>query len=154
MLDPGRPYLESKLTEIYFDGDDPHALILLLNIAHMQFKKLLSKLEHLQQLYYIAVLCDKYDLVAWTSEWMAKWRLVAQQQTVQDYEEFVFVSWFLGDKAIFKQAIHQLIFESETDKAEFLSNRCGSAIGETFPQNVEGECNVAWSYLGNFLSIG
>ena len=53
---------QSNGNEVYLADDDADALLLILQIAHLQFKKVPEFLEF-EQLLHVAIVCDKYDTV-------------------------------------------------------------------------------------------
>ena len=67
MFDPQGHFMESQRSlihgEIDFPEDDPDALLCVLRIAHLQFRKLPKTLDY-AQLLNLAIICDKYDTVA------------------------------------------------------------------------------------------
>ena len=66
MFDTSGPWAN---TDVHSDGkihlhdDDPSALELVLRIAHLQFHELPSTTLWFEQIYQLAVVCDKYDMV-------------------------------------------------------------------------------------------
>ena len=64
MLDPKGHFLEAHSSDrkVSFPDDNPEALLLLLNVIHLQFLKVPQTLPT-EELYEVAVLCDKYDTV-------------------------------------------------------------------------------------------
>lgn len=67
MLDPQGHFMESQRSlihgEIEFPEDDPDALLCVLRIAHLQFRKVPDTLDY-EELVDLAIICDKYDTVA------------------------------------------------------------------------------------------
>jgi hypothetical protein len=59
-----RQWSESTATEIPFPDDDADAMLIVLRIAHLRFKEIPSKDGlSLEDLYQVAIICDKYDTV-------------------------------------------------------------------------------------------
>ena len=67
MFDPQGHFMESQRSfthgEMDFPEDDPDALLCVLRIAHLQFRRLPKTLNY-AQLLNLAIICDKYDTVA------------------------------------------------------------------------------------------
>ena len=67
MLNPQGHFMESQRSlthgEADFPDDDPDALLCVLRIAHLQFRKIPKTLNY-AELLNLAILCDKYDTVA------------------------------------------------------------------------------------------
>ena len=100
MLDPNGHFMEaqdtSKDRKARLLGDDPNALLLVLRIAHLDFKNLPSKLDD-QEVWHLADLCDKYDIVKLVRPWITKWmqpmgRYVFAKVDPNDHERWLFVA--------------------------------------------------------------
>ena len=67
MFDPQGHFMESQRSsthrEMDFPEDDPNALLCVLRIAHLQFRKIPETLNY-AELLNLAIICDKYDTVA------------------------------------------------------------------------------------------
>ncbi len=67
MFDPQGHFMESQRSfthgEMDFPEDDPDALLCVLRIAHLQFRKVPETLDY-AELLNLAIICDKYDTVA------------------------------------------------------------------------------------------
>ena len=67
MFDPQGRFMESQRSsthgEMHFPEDDPDALLCVLRIAHLQFRKVPETLGYVELLN-LAIICDKYDTVA------------------------------------------------------------------------------------------
>jgi len=76
MLSPKGQFLEAKQPdgkrEAHFFDDDPDALLILLNIAHLNFSQIPPRISW-RTLLNIAVLCDKYDIVKLIRPWIGNW---------------------------------------------------------------------------------
>ena len=57
---------------IHFGDDNPDALLILLNAAHLRYAQVPATLEF-QELYDVAVLCDKYDTAQLVQPWIEHW---------------------------------------------------------------------------------
>ena len=63
MFDPQGHFMESQRSLTDFPEDDPDALLCVLRIAHLQFRKIPETLNY-ADLLNVAIICDKYDTVA------------------------------------------------------------------------------------------
>ena len=77
MLHSGSRFTEAQILadtckQAHFYDDDPEALLILLSIAHLAFRKVPVHMEW-SLLLNMAVLCDKYDTVSITRPWLTQW---------------------------------------------------------------------------------
>lgn len=72
MLSRDGQFSEASQKEVTFGVDDPEALLLILQIAHLEFSEALQKIN-LQKLVDVAILCDKYDTVAMVRPFIPGW---------------------------------------------------------------------------------
>ena len=67
MFDPQGPFMDTQRSfthgEMDLPEDDADALLCILRIAHLQFRKLPETLDY-AELLNLAIICDKYDTVA------------------------------------------------------------------------------------------
>ena len=63
MFDPQGHFMESRRSLTDIPEDDPDALLCVLRIAHLQFRKIPGTLNY-ADLLNVAIICDKYDTVA------------------------------------------------------------------------------------------
>ena len=76
MLAPDRSFKEARPESSHgavvdFSDDDPEALHLLLNIAHLNFHELPESLKY-EELLQVCVPCDKYDMIWLLRPWTAR----------------------------------------------------------------------------------
>ena len=63
MLDPQGPWARQGSDTYNLLEDDPHAMLIILRIAHLQFSELPDVLVVYEHILQLAVLCDKYGSV-------------------------------------------------------------------------------------------
>ena len=73
-LDTEGPWARQRSTDkgLQIFDDDPEALLILLNIAHLQFLRVPTSLSF-DQLFHVAVICDKYDIAELVLPWLKIW---------------------------------------------------------------------------------
>ncbi|KAK0516482.1 hypothetical protein JMJ35_001085 [Cladonia borealis] len=137
MFDPQGHFMESQRSlthgDVDFPEDDPDALLCILRIAHLQFRKIPETLDY-AKLLNLAIICDKYDTVALVRPWVAKW----EEQTKAlawntGCEGYLFIAWTFGDSPTYEKLAKPLVYDSTSDKAGRLLNCSGNLIGDNFP---------------------
>ncbi|KAK8188441.1 hypothetical protein IWZ00DRAFT_513404 [Phyllosticta capitalensis] len=95
--------------EICFHDDNSISLSILLNIAHLRFKKVPESLDF-DRLVNLTILTDKYGathlLKPWAKEWVSKHE---SRLTQPGYEEWLWVAWELGQISLFKRLVAHLV---------------------------------------------
>ena len=86
---------------IHFGDDNPDALLILLNAAHLRYAQVTATLEF-QELYDVAVLCDKYDAAQLVQPWIKHWARHITQTSLSEVgwdrvEKSLFIAWTFGD---------------------------------------------------------
>ncbi|TVY49043.1 hypothetical protein LOCC1_G001345 [Lachnellula occidentalis] len=95
---------DDMVDELDFSDDNGNALLLLLQIAHLQFRRVPDKVDF-QLLHQVAVLCDLYDCVTLIEPWVESWITKAHElpmplgSGVQD--QWIFIAWVFGKEEIF-----------------------------------------------------
>ena len=117
MLDPKGHFREATEEEVRFPEDDIDALLIVLRIAHLQFRQLPESVTF-KGLVDLAVICDKYDTVAvvrkWLPEWLAPWH---KYILLPGFEEWLSVAWTFGDFATFRILTSSLVVSCNIDGA-------------------------------------
>jgi hypothetical protein len=90
-----RIYKVSKSKQLDFTEDDRDALLILLEIAHLKFENIPEKPMSLESLFYLAVLCDKYDCVKLLRPWLFRWYdyTTLFYERSRRLEQLLFVEW-------------------------------------------------------------
>ncbi|TGO12856.1 hypothetical protein BTUL_0081g00330 [Botrytis tulipae] len=77
--------------ELDFTEDNPEALLILLQIAHLKFSNVPSQLPY-EVLYHIAILCDQYDCRKLVKPWIQGWlKDEANEAYLPQYEGWLFM---------------------------------------------------------------
>ena len=144
MLDPQGHFIESFANgEVQFVEDDPNSLLLILRIAHLQFRKLPKALSF-QGMVNMAVLCDKYDTTGlvrpWSEQWEASFKGIKLKEPGR--EEYLFVAWTFGDLSSYEKIAKRLVYECSCDnKGRYIAG--GYVLGKNLPPGSLGEsCSV------------
>ncbi|KAI9764503.1 MAG: hypothetical protein M1839_005892 [Geoglossum umbratile] len=94
---------------ISFLDDNAEALLILLRIAHLQFREVPFKLDY-TNLFNISVLCDKYDCSNIIQPWVGTWLEGIQALAMTSgYEGSLFIAWALGKEIMFEKLAKQLV---------------------------------------------
>lgn len=105
MLNPNSPFMEgqSLSREFSFPEDDVPSFRILLLIAHLQFSQLPEFLST-EELFRLAVLCDKYDAVSTVRPWLDRWVTNAGLTAKKSLQVqlWLFISWVTGDTTGFQ----------------------------------------------------
>lgn len=84
--------------EIDLTGDDPDALLILLQISHLQFSNVPLHVEYMLFVH-LADLCNVYQMTQllhpWITRWQADWKPYALKE---GYENLFFVAWVFSDR--------------------------------------------------------
>lgn len=138
MLNPKSGFQEATSIDrtISFPDDDAHTFLLLLRICHLRFSEVPQTLN-LNQLYKIAILCDKYDMVALIRPWLSKWQEPLLPRAGEDDDEkWLFISWTLGDSEIFERIVKKLVLTSESrEEGQCLSSH-GKLLESSIPEVI------------------
>ena len=141
IFDPQGHFLEAKAStgswEVHFAEDDPEALLVVLQIAHLQFQHLPETMNY-QQLLSLAKICDKYDVVKLVRPWLSKWKEETKALVIWfGFEQWLFIAWAFGDIKTYKTLADLLVFEVTCDDA----GRCfrsGKLLGNDLPPGSLG----------------
>lgn len=109
---------------VHLPEDDPWPMQFILSITHSCFYHVIPRIErfHLEDMYMVTVLTDKYDLTRIVRPWACGWTqrtwcfLNSEREWIAALNSLVqclWVAWELGDQASFKLAL-QLIAHNTT----------------------------------------
>lgn len=123
--------------QIDFSEDSGEALLILLRIAHCQFKKLPSTLDY-ETIVELAILCDKYDCVELVQPWLASWLVNEEPEYKKPgYEDWLFIAWAFGKERIFEELAPILLEEmSINDKGEAMTSAGGISQFSVIPEMI------------------
>ena len=140
MLKPSSLFREGALhtAEVSFEDDDPPALRILLDIAHLNFNQIPKRLDFVTLLK-ISVLCDKYDTVRLVTPWIRKWTESLKEQVyAPGHEEWLFIAWTFGDVNTYTLLTHDLVLGSRASYDGTLLGKTGLPIGQYMPPEAIG----------------
>jgi hypothetical protein len=125
--------------EIDFSGDDGDALLILLQIAHLQFCKIPSRLTY-KTLYQIAVLCDQYNCAPLVRPWLASWLEDEKQESLKEgCEGWLFIAWMFGRDTVFEDLACKLVREVNVDHEGGWRSRVWERLPEPMPPGIAGK---------------
>ena len=89
---------------IAFHGDDPIALTILLDIAHLRHSRIPGTLE-IGKFYKLAALVERYDLAQLVQPWLSHWLTHARGLSTKtsDIEKWLFIVWVFGHRNWFER---------------------------------------------------
>lgn len=157
ILNPPFPSLVSKEDNndekqgkhIDFSEDNGEALLILLRIAHLQFRKVPSKLKDFNTFLALAILCDKYDCVGLIKPWLQPW--AGNEGTavwdVPGYESWLFIAWVLGWKNRFQALATNLVRTVQINDAGVVLTRHGDVLPGQMPPDIIGRFCVLFPHL-------
>ena len=93
--------------ELNFTEDNTDALLILLQIAHLQFSDIPKTLPYETHLG-VAILCDQYDcrrlVKPWVQGWMRKgWNELWNELQLPCLEGWLFIAWYFGRQKLFEE---------------------------------------------------
>lgn len=148
MLAPDGHFKEAQVIdgkrEISFPGDDANALSILLNIAHLRFDKVPATISF-QRLLAVSVLAEKYGAGRAFQPWLTRWiNSNLYDADLPGYEEWLWIAWAFGERAIFTQAASRLIRKARVNDAGQCLTSAGRVLDPTddktyFPPDIVGK---------------
>lgn len=96
---------------ISLDDDYPQALAVVLHVLHLRNDKVPQKITF-DNLYELAVICDKYDCAVAMSLWISIWvRQWSDLSLDSGYERWLFIAWAFGIEDVFTKLSKKIIME-------------------------------------------
>lgn len=151
MFDPQGHWARHSSGVFSFPDDDSDALLIILQIAHLQFSDLPDALLIYEHLLQLAVLCDKYNTVRLVRPWISKWQAPLQAQAeecsqgggegYEGYETWLFIAWTFGDEAGFRKISRSLVLTSTVTTVngeKRIVNAQGNMVGDIMPPGSAG----------------
>lgn len=150
MLNPYTPWraksqprcIPDPIDTVEFPDDDYASMLIVMNVLHMQHQRVPLKVD-IEQLYKLAMLCDKYDLVQSMGLWPEKWtqRFAANVETV-GYHGLLLIAHVFRHEEIFAQISRYLILNSkiDLDTGELVTVK-GVPFTEGVPDAIIGTLN-------------
>lgn len=97
-------------------GDDPNSLLMLLQAAHIP-GHILPRRLHIDKLYELAVVCDKYDMAKVLVPWSIVWMEANQDD---DDPRWLAVAWVFRDTSEFNRVTSMLMYYTTLDENNYL----------------------------------
>lgn len=145
-------FIEAQSTsgqrKIGLPEDDPRALAILLNIAHLRFDLVPSPISF-SLLLKVTVLTDKYDMTRVIRPWATSWidGLGSQLSvTSPGHEEWLWIAWELGNKSKFECLAAHLVKTTRLGKDGKCTTQSGKILDpcgsyQQFPPDIIGMRN-------------
>lgn len=126
--------------EIRLVDEKTEALIVVLRIAHLQFKKVPNFLTY-DELFNVAVVCDRYDTVEFVRPWLSRWeeRLRPLAPSKSGHEGWLFISWVFGYSEMYEELAKRLVETCTIDDNGELLSKSGRIITTKMPPGAIGE---------------
>jgi hypothetical protein len=126
--------------EIDCSEDDPVALLILLNIAHLQFRSIPATLSY-KDLYNVAILCDQYDCAQLVQPWIEKWLQDERARAMSEGIGWLFIAWVFGRDAVFRTLAAHVVKEVQTNAEGQCLDTSGNLIPSNYlPPGILGKC--------------
>lgn len=133
--------MEANAKELALPDDDPDALLILLNIAHLNFD-ILTGPQCFAGLLKLALLCDKYDTAKLIRPWLGCWLETAPvEYRAPGHEEWLFIAWTFGKELVYNTLSKHLVSSISIDESGRYLNSKGTLLGESFPPGALGSLN-------------
>jgi hypothetical protein len=151
MFNPASGFIESSPgASVDLPEDDTDALLILLRIAHLQFKQIPKSITF-AWLTELAVLCDKYDCVTlvkpFIEKWLSPWALLCLEP---GYEAWLFIAWSFGCGQIFGLLAASLVVSIEIDSEGRILSSGNEVLAENMPPGSIGKsvlCCVSQKFV-------
>jgi hypothetical protein len=130
----------TPVTQLDFTSDEPIALLLLLNIAHLQFRNIPIMLDY-PTLLEVAILCDQYACVSLVYPWLETWLILDEEKESKEEgkEGWLFIAWVFGRESIFEALAEKLVLEIKVGKDRSCLTKKGKALPEPMPNGIIGK---------------
>jgi hypothetical protein len=100
---------EIGMKEIDCSEDDGEALLVLLNIAHLNFAAVPSKLPY-NTLFHLALLVDQYQCIKLVQPWLKEWMInEGRESRLHGQEGWLFIAWVFGREDVFEALAMKLV---------------------------------------------
>jgi hypothetical protein len=127
---------------VFLHDDDPKALMMLFNVAHLRFG-LLPRQITLDELFNIAVVADKYDMISAVKHFIKHHcNFHRKDMTKAGNEVYLFVSWALGQVRDFKKMFMHLALDIKL-LAPSLRTSAGTLSDKNVADTLQDICNAS-----------
>lgn len=132
------PWAVLPVEELDFTEDDSDALLILLRIAHSDFANVPTTVSY-TELLNLAVLCDQYDCIEMTKNWIEGW---LEGETILSikpgYENWLFIAWVFGRAKVFDDLAIHLVRTICIDEDGYCMNSQKKHLVGPFPPDIIG----------------
>ncbi|KAL2070194.1 hypothetical protein VTL71DRAFT_13220 [Oculimacula yallundae] len=119
--------IHGQQKQINCTEDDGKALLVLLNIIHLNFDKIPPTMDY-ATLLQVAVLVDQYDCIKIVRPWLEGWMKDEEIESVEENQEgWLFIAWVFGREAIFSALALLMVKSCQFRKI----SACGTRPAET-----------------------
>ena len=123
---------------VLFKDDNFEAMTLVARIAHLQSEDVPTTLAF-NQLYQVAVICDKYDLKRCLGPWTKIWATpYLDCYARQGYEKLLFISVVFQFDELFKDVTRHIVINSEISEQGTLVTTTGVDLSEGVSSAILG----------------
>lgn len=142
MLKPTSSFMESEAKEVNLSDDDAESILITLRIAHLKHLQIPATLNF-EQLYEMAVVCDKYDMVTLVSPWLDGWATERMKEAAnkRGYERWLFIAYTFGFAELFEKAAKSLGPSSKTDGDGRCLNADAKYLEGSYPPDIIGKAS-------------
>ncbi|KAF8247003.1 hypothetical protein K440DRAFT_661640 [Wilcoxina mikolae CBS 423.85] len=146
MLGPDSKFREATLVgsqdrePIAIEDDNYEALLVVLQVIHMR-NTAISRAYTVEQLYDIAVICDKYDIIEPLIPWVHVWTTLSPGViSMSDSLLWLFVAWVFRKSTLFRDVSRHLIAVTKFDaEGEFITDS-GHSFPDVIPYRLVDLC--------------
>ena len=141
MFDPQGPWARQNNEGFKMLEDDPNALLILLDAAHLNFDCVPSSVDE-EILFQLSVLCDKYDTIRLVRPWISDWLkdLPARSEFCDGKHGVrLFISWSFGYADPYNTLSKHLVSSITTDDSGQCLCAMDRAWGSNFPPGAAGK---------------
>lgn len=112
----------------------------MLNVAHLQFRKVPNgKLEY-KLLFEVAKLCDQYNCVDLVRPWLAGWLNGEDGESLEAGKEgWLFIAWVFGRDGVFEASAKKLVRDVTVDADGVCLLGNGKTLPEPMPPGALGK---------------
>lgn len=146
MFDPKGPWnIQPGEEGFSMPEDDPNALLILLDAAHLNFDRIPSVVSF-DLLLQVLILCDKYDVMRLLRPWIPGWIRASKKFTPvcsPGNQDWLFIAWSFGNETIYNDVSKYLVFSVSVDE----EGRCLDPKAQVL------EDNMPPGAIGNFRKI-
>ncbi|KAF8446573.1 hypothetical protein BDZ91DRAFT_853693 [Kalaharituber pfeilii] len=141
MLGENSKFRESQLVgreeaQIILQDDDYDSLLTILRVIHMQTASV-PFTNTVQNIYHIAVVCDKYEIAAPLLPWIQLWTSsLPDSTTTSDSLKWLFISWVFRKPAMFQRFSKHLIMATILNNGMELMTDEGEPFPDVIPDRL------------------